>query len=66
MYFIHDNCILCDACEQVCPVNAISYIEGDSQYRINEECIDCGACDQVCPVNAIAFLKEEIDKKKNH
>ncbi len=50
-YKIDDKCISCGACEQECPVSAIS--QGDSIYVVNAEtCIDCGACESVCPVAA--------------
>ena len=47
-YRITDKCI---ACEQECPVGAIS--QGDERYVIDKEkCIECGACQAVCPVGA--------------
>ncbi len=50
-YKINDNCILCGACAEICPVNAIS--EGENQYVIDAEtCISCGACADTCPVGA--------------
>jgi ferredoxin len=50
-YRITDKCISCGACEQECPVGAIS--QGDERYVIDKEkCIECGACQAVCPVGA--------------
>lgn len=50
-YTITDACISCGACEEECPVSAIS--QGDTTYVINaDECIDCGACADVCPTGA--------------
>lgn len=50
-YKITDECITCGACEDECPVGAIS--EGATQYKIDAEtCIDCGNCADVCPVGA--------------
>ncbi len=50
-YRITDKCISCGACEQQCPVGAIS--QGEDRYVINPElCIECGACRSVCPVEA--------------
>ena len=40
-YTISDDCIMCGACADNCPCDAIS--EGD---------VDCGSCAEVCPVGA--------------
>ncbi len=46
-------CIVCGACEPVCPVDCIS-VEDDGKRLIDEDaCIDCGACAEVCPVQCI-------------
>lgn len=51
-YVITDECVMCGACVDVCPVNAIS--EGDPKYIIDAgTCVDCGACAGECPRNAI-------------
>ncbi|MFP4105060.1 MAG: DUF362 domain-containing protein [Phycisphaerae bacterium] len=51
-YVINDDCIMCDTCRPICPVDAIS--KGDPNYVIDPDtCIDCGACADVCPVDAI-------------
>ncbi|MBJ6724427.1 DUF362 domain-containing protein [Geomesophilobacter sediminis] len=49
---ITDECINCAACEDSCPVNAISE-QGDKRVIAADTCIDCGACVDTCPVNAI-------------
>lgn len=50
-YKISDDCIMCGACAEVCPVGAIS--EGDGKYVIDpNKCIECGACASECPVGA--------------
>ncbi|HHY36566.1 MAG TPA: 4Fe-4S binding protein [Firmicutes bacterium] len=49
-YRISDECIACGACQQECPVEAIS--EGDIFVIDPELCIDCGTCADVCPVGA--------------
>ena len=52
-HVISDDCTMCGACAEECPVDAIS--EGDPKYKIDpDECTDCGACAEVCPVDAIS------------
>ena len=51
-FLINEDCISCGACENECPVSAIS--QGDERFKIDPEvCIDCGACESTCPVGAI-------------
>lgn len=49
---ITDECTNCGACEDSCPVTAISE-KGDKRIIDADTCIDCGACVDSCPVNAI-------------
>ncbi len=49
---VSDACVNCGACENACPVGAIT--EGDGQHVVDPDvCIDCGACEGECPVGAI-------------
>ncbi len=51
-HVITDDCTNCGACEDVCPVEAIS--EADGKRKIDpDKCTDCGACVDECPVEAI-------------
>lgn len=53
-----DTCIGCEACVAVCPVGALSMVDGKS--TVNEDtCIECGACIHNCPVEAISLPKVE-------
>lgn len=53
-----DTCIGCGACENICPVNAISM--NDSKAVVDADtCIDCGNCIEECPVEAIASAESE-------
>lgn len=50
-YEIADACVMCGACEQACPVHAITH--GQGKYQIAPGiCIDCGTCSAVCPAGA--------------
>ena len=50
-YQISDECVMCGACVEECPVSAIS--EGEGKYVIDADtCLDCGACEGACPVGA--------------
>lgn len=50
-YQISDDCIMCGACMEGCPVEAIS--EGEGKMVINADaCVECGACADACPVGA--------------
>ncbi len=56
-YHITDECILCGACEEACPNEAIS--EGEDTFVIDpDKCTECVGfydtpqCYEVCPVEA--------------
>lgn len=53
-YMVSDNCRGCLAhpCVSVCPVKAISLIDGRSHID-QEKCIKCGRCKEACPYAAI-------------
>jgi ferredoxin len=55
---ITDECIACAACEDECPVGAIS--EGDDIFVIDpDKCVECEGhfdspqCEAVCPADAV-------------
>lgn len=48
-----EKCITCGACLTVCPVGAISMVEGKADIE-QDICISCGACVGECPVEAIS------------
>lgn len=45
-------CVGCGACVGVCPVDAISLVNGVAVID-PKKCINCGACAATCPVGAI-------------
>ena len=53
-YKITDECVACGACQDACPVEAIS--EGSDQFVIDADaCIECGSCADTCPNEAIVL-----------
>ena len=60
-----EQCCICMACSEICPVDAIkytNYINGVGYPQIDyKKCIQCNRCEQVCPVNK-EFLQLSINK----
>jgi len=58
-----ENCIRCDACQKICPVNIRIYQNPD-----NFRCIRCLKCENVCPTSCISYsfflAEKEIPEKK--
>ena len=52
-FFVHDNCIGCQKCEKLCPLNNIKII--DKKPTWNGNCTHCMACIGNCPVEAIGY-----------
>jgi len=61
---IEDLCTGCKICNNLCPYNAIEYIEDKKVSRVNEAlCKACGTCVSACPSGAIKakhFTDEQI------
>ncbi len=58
-----DQCTGCQACEEICPMDAIE-INDDIVAVVNEErCIGCGLCVTVCEFDAIG-LKDKPDMER--
>lgn len=62
-YDFKQHCTGCNACINICPVDAIKLKEDDNGLKIpiiNEnKCINCKKCENVCPhLNAKKFLKD--------
>jgi len=49
-----EKCTGCESCVEVCPVEAISMVDGKAEVN-QDECIDCGQCVEACPVEAISM-----------
>ena len=56
-HVISDECTMCGACQEECPVECIS--EGDPKYKIDpDECTACGECVQRCQMDAVALEED--------
>ena len=46
-----EKCLKCGACVNMCPVQAISIVNGVVVID-SKKCISCGTCASICPVQA--------------
>ena len=62
-YVITGKCERCGSCEEVCPSDAISHVDDNSDwptyYIYPENCIECAACEAECEAEAI-FFEEDV------
>ena len=67
-----NNCTGCEACANVCPVNAITLRLGEDGFSYpniySEKCINCGKCELVCKNRGSVILKHRkiILERKAH
>ena len=56
-YHVTESCQNCLAasCQKVCPVGAISFVNGKS-FIDRSKCVKCGKCQKACPYHAIIHL----------
>ncbi len=57
------KCITCGGCVSICPVGAISIVDGKAFIDTNK-CVKCGGCMNFCPMQAIDINKKEKSTKK--
>ena len=50
-----DKCELCYQCQEVCPLECISFKGGKDFVFDSDKCWRCGRCVRVCPADAIEF-----------
>lgn len=51
-----DTCCGCEACRQICPMEAIEMLEDEEGFlypEITGACIRCSRCLKVCPVYSV-------------
>lgn len=51
--FIHERCIGCAKCAEICPARVITMNEAKRPICDYENCISCFCCHEICPVKAI-------------
>lgn len=49
---LKDKCTGCGACVDICPVEAVTLVDGVAFVNRND-CSECGACEAECPTGAI-------------
>ena len=50
-----NKCVGCLACVSVCPIDAMMWMEGDTNPF---KCIACGKCATACPAGALEIVEE--------
>lgn len=60
VYFIRetdsDGCIGCEACRDICPVDAVDMVNGKAEVDL-DWCIGCGVCAVSCPTGSISIKR---------
>lgn len=57
MFRVKEGCPGCGACDNICPVGAITPGSGLGVV-ISADCIDCGVCAGTCPIRLIEKVPE--------
>ena len=58
-----ENCIQCGKCKEICPHDAVSYVNGEYNVK-RERCLGCNQCLKVCPTSAISMETQLQDYKE--
>lgn len=61
-FYATDRCVSCQRCQQLCPLNNISIINGKPKW--NGQCTHCMACICGCPVEAIEYKNRTQHKNR--
>ena len=62
-FYAKSSCISCGKCAGLCPVNAITIVNGKPLWT-KENCAHCMSCIQNCPVEAIEYGNITQEKKR--
>lgn len=60
--WVAEKCELCYQCQEICPLECISFGEGKDFVCDDEKCWRCGRCVRVCPADAIEFEGADEDE----
>jgi uncharacterized protein (DUF362 family)/Pyruvate/2-oxoacid:ferredoxin oxidoreductase delta subunit len=60
-YAVHENCVRCVGCIQICPQKAISMRKNRIVFNYRR-CISCFCCQETCPHGAIKVKKSLVAK----
>ena len=61
-FYAKDNCIGCEKCQKVCPLQNITFKGGKPVWGKN--CTHCMACISSCPVKAIEYGSKSVGKER--
>ncbi len=61
-FYFTNNCISCEQCSRLCPLNNISMIEGKPYW--GDSCTHCMACICGCPKTAIEYKNKTQGKER--
>ena len=65
-YVITRDCERCGSCEEVCPSDAVCYVDDDPEwptyYVHPENCIECAVCEADCDAEAI-FHEDDVPER---
>lgn len=61
-FYATDACVGCGQCEDLCPTNNITLLDGTPQWA--NHCIHCMACICRCPQEAIEYKKRSLGKPR--
>lgn len=59
---VSKGCDLCELCERVCPMGAVS---GGGNETIHSECILCMRCAEACPQGLVGFLPRHSGQERS-